>query len=379
MKRVAVGMAAMALVLLGGEGSLFAQAVKEKEGATVIRQGPGGEVQILSTEKTTRSGEGVAAESGTPAPAQPRTTVAEDPSRKARVMVIPAIIVQEQRRRIDRELNERFGITDPGILESPGYTSFIVDALVNTRKLDVLEREELKSVIRELEFGESDYADTAKVVKIGQLVGADYMVVPEIRYLQLMQENKVVPYVGGRQANVRCKLATGVRMVNVTTGKIVSSNQKEVEKLKRCRETDSADTLRTAVLDLMAETFKESGIREAAMIVDTAYPIKVMSISGDTVMLNRGTGAILVDELLKVYATGEVMTDPDTKENLGYNEAYVATIRVTEVDQKTSKAVVVEKAGPIERLSICRRVAPPTLENPALKRSGGEPPAPKLD
>lgn len=381
MKRLAIGMAVSSLVLLGGVWGVSAQTVREKEGATVVRQGPGGEVQILSTEKKTTStvAAGEAAESKAATTVKAKQAVSEDPSRKARVMVIPAIIMQEQRRRIDRELNERFGITDAGIIESPGYTSFLIDALVNARKFDLLEREELKSVIKELDFGESDYANTEKVVKIGQLVGADYMVVPEIRYIQLMNETKAVPYVGGNQVSLRCKVATAVRTVNVTTGKIISSNIKEVEKRKRVRQTDSAQVVRTAALDLISDTFRESGLCEAANIVDVAYPIRIMSINGDTVMLNRGKGAILEGETLKVFATGEVMVDPDTKENLGYHEAYVATIKVTEVDQKTSKAVVVEKDGEIERLYLCRRVELPTLQDPSLKRSGGEPPAPTID
>lgn len=380
MKNTVIGVVASGLLLLGGVMSTSAQTVREKEGATVIRQGPGGEVQILSTEKKTTRDVSEDTDAGkTRSQPKPRTTVSEDPSRKARVMVIPAIFMQEQRRRLDRELNERFGITDPGVIESPGYTSFLVDALVNARKFDLLEREALKSVIKELDFGESDYANTDKVVKIGQLVGADYMVVPEIRYLQVMSEIKAVPYVGGNQVSLRCKIATSVRTVNVTSGKIISSNIKEVEKRKRVRAGDSQQLIRTAALDLIADSMRESGLREAANIVDVAYPIRIMSINGETVMLNRGNGAIIVGETLKVYATGEVMVDPETKENLGYQEAYVATIKVTEVDQKTSKAVVLEKAGEIERLSLCRRVAPPTLDDPALKRSGGEPPAPSID
>jgi len=380
MKRFVIGMVVSGLVLLGGACCASAQTVREKEGATVIRQGPGGEVQVLSTEKKTIRTVTEEAAAGRPqAQARPRPTVSEDPSRKARVMVIPAIFTQEQRRRLDRELNERFGITDTGVIESPGYTSFLIDALVNARKFDLLEREELRSVIKELNFGESDYADTEKVVRIGQLVGADYMIVPEIRYLQILCETKPIPYVGGKQISLRCKVATAIRTVNVTTGKIISSNIKEVEKRKRVRETDAQQVVRTAALDLIADSFRESGLREAANIVDVAYPIRIMSINGDTVMLNRGTGAIIVGEMLKVFATGEVMVDPETKENLGYQEAYIGTIKVTEVDQKTSKAVIVEKMGDIARLSLCRRIAPPTLDDPALKQSRSEPPAPAID
>ena len=365
---LAVGLAAGLLVL----SDAGAQEVQQRDSATVIRQGPGGEVQILTTER-----EGGAApvrrDPGAEAPA------ADGVARKARVMVVPAIFQQELRRRIDRELNERFGITDPGVIEAPGFTSFIVDALVNARKFDMLEREALRAATRELDFGESDYADPAKVARIGQMLGADFMVVPEIRYLDTQRETKVVPYVGGRQNTLKCKLATSVRTVSVATGKIVASNIKEVEKRKRVRDTDTPDTVRLGMLDLIAEVFRESALREAANIVDVAYPIRIMSIAGDTVMLNRGQGAIVLGETLKVFAVGEVMIDPDTRENLGYHEAYVGMLQVTEVDQKTSKAVVTERAGPIERLQLCRRVAPPTLTDPALRPAAAEPPAPRID
>lgn len=348
-----------------------AQEVQQRDSATVIRQGPGGEVQILTTERE-----------GGAKPVR-RDALAREPAneaaRKARVMVVPAIFQQEARRRIDRELNERFGITDPGVIEAPGYTSFIVDALVNARKFDMLERESLRAAIRELDFGESDYADPAKVAKIGQVLGADFMVVPEIRYLDAQRETKVVPYVGGEQNTLKCKLATSVRTVSVGTSKIVASNIKEVEKRKRVRGTDTPEAVRLGMLDLIAETLRESALREAANIVDVAYPIRIMSIEDDIVMLNRGQGAIINGEMLKVYAVGEVMVDPDTKENLGYQEAYVGLIKVTDVDQKTSKAVIVERAAPFQRLYLCRRVEPPTLADPALRLPTPEPPAPRID
>lgn len=350
--------------------SLFAQ--ETREGATVIRTGPGGEVQILSTETTTPTGgAAIAPKVHSAAPAE----AVEEGPRKARVIVTPAIFVQERRRRIDRELNERFGITDPGVIESPGFTSYLVDALVNVRKFDMLEREELRTVIKELDFGESDYVDVEKCQKIGSMMGADYVVIPEIRYLEIDQEVKAVPYVGGNTVSLRCKLASNVRTVDVGTGRIISSHIGETEKRDRVRE-NRGDNLRVMVQDLIGKCFREVSIREAAKIVDVAYPIRIMSQDGETVMLNRGEGALLKGETLKVYAAGEVMVDPETKENLGYQEAYVGTIKVTEIGQKTSKGVVVEQVAPIDRLSICRRVEQISID-PDLKKSQGG--APKID
>ncbi|HBA85063.1 MAG TPA: hypothetical protein DCZ95_13305 [Verrucomicrobia bacterium] len=365
---------AMGMLLLAWPctSPVFAQAAKES--VTVIRQGAGGELQVLSREQPVKDESVGAAAAQSEEVQARRAVVADETPRKARVVVTPAIFAQERRRRIDRELNERFGITDPGVIESPGYTSYLVDALVNARKFDMLEREELKQIVRELDFGESDYVDLEKVVKIGNMAGADYMVIPLIRYLEVDREEKDVPYVGGRQITVKCKLATNVRTVDVATGKIISSSVREVEKKRRQRQQDSE---RILVMDVISECFKESSLIDAAKLVDVAYPIRVMSIDGDQVMLNRGEGALLNGEILKVYATGEVMIDPETRDNLGYHEAYVGAIQVTEVDNKTSKGVIVDRAGTIERLSICRRVENPTLEDPQLKK--GPSPAPKID
>jgi len=261
---------------------------------------------------------------------------------------------------LDRVLNDVFGIADPGVIESPGFTSYVIDALVNTRKFDMLERTALDAVVQEMQFGETEFADPVKVAKIGNMIGADYAIIPEIRYLELDQRTVDVPYIGGQQLTLDCKLATTMRTVDVATGRIISSSVAEVEKRVRPRQNT---TIRIAVQDLFAEAFKEVSIREAANIADVAYPIRVMSIAGDTIMVNRGRGALLDGEEMKVYATGEVLIDPDTKENLGYQEAYVGTVKVTEIGQRTSKAVIVEQTAPIQRLYVCRRTAAPTRDN----------------
>ncbi len=379
MKRILMG-AAVALVLAGMQAwgqdkqaetknvnvdVTVGQKPGTKEGVTIIRPGPRGEAQIISTE-TVKGEEKKAERSAAPA-------MADDTPRKARVMVVPAVFAREQRRKIDRELNERFGITDPGIIENPGYTTYLVDALVNLRKFDVLEREDLKSLIKEIDFGESEYADINKVVKLGQMSGADYVVLPVITTLVVDRRRERVPYVGQTQEKVRAYFRTVVRTVDIKSSKIVASFPNEVERTTRIRERDSAAVV---VADAICGMYKDASIKEAASIVDTAYPIKIVSIAGDDVIINRGRGAIVKDEVLKVYATGEVMVDPDTKDNLGYNEAYIGSIKVTEVNEKISKGIVTERKGDIPKLSICRRErAPSTKAELEVPQS----PAPKLD
>jgi curli biogenesis system outer membrane secretion channel CsgG len=303
-----------------------------------------------------------------------KRAVAEEPevARKARVHVVPAIMTQERRRRIDREMNERFGLSDPNAWENPGYTSHLIDALVNTRKFDVVEREELRVLAQEMAFGESEYVDVNEAVRMGNMIGADYVVIPTISYLEVNTVEKNVPYIGGTQVSLEVKLGTAVRTVDVSTGKIIASNVNKLDKTERVRQGNRTSS---SVVEMIASVFKDSALAEAAMIVDVAYPIRIMSVSGDTVMLNRGRGAIVKGENLKIFNVGQMLVDPDTKESLGFAEEYVGMIQVTDVDQKTSKGQIVEKLGQIEPMAVCRRTSMPSTESQEKKFK----PAPKID
>ncbi len=356
-----------ATLWLAGALAPAQESQETRQRVTVIRPGADGETQVITVDKTTRE-DGERAES---AVRPQRVWEADDAPRKARIMVMTATFAQERRRRLDRVLNEVFGIADPGIWESPGFTSYVVDALVNTRKFDILERTALDNLVREMEFGESDYADPAKVSVIGQMLGADYAVIPEIRYLELDRSVARVPYIATEQTTLDGKLATTMRTVDVATGRIIASSIDEVDRRVRPRPGTAE---RIAVADILGEMFKEISLREASNVADVAYPIRVMSISGDTVMLNRGRGALLEGEELRVFAAGEMLIDPDTGESLGYDEAYVGAVRVTEIGQRTSRAVITEEREPIQRLAICRRTRAPS-RRPAIKTQ----PPPKID
>ena len=357
--------AAMAVAAAGSAAAQTnAARTVTKETLTVAQPGAAGGAQVMTKEVVT-----VAPEK----PAAPRPDVAADNSaRKARVVVVPAVYGKEARSKLQRELADKWGITDTGAVENPGYTGFLVDALVNSRKLDVLEREDLKPAVKELQFGESDYADVARVVKLGQMLNADYVVIPEIRYLSVALEEKTIPYVDEKEKAVKGKLATSVRTVSVATSRIVASNIGDVEKKTRFK--DSKGPVDQQVRDFIKDLYTESGMKETANIIDTAYPIKIVGVGDGICTINRGKGAIEVGEALIVYQPGEVMTDPDTKESLGYHEALAGKVKVVEVDEKTAKAQIEEGAGKIEKSFICRRPKPAAAQPPAA-----QPPAAKLD
>lgn len=369
MKRWIMGMAGVVAAAVwaqeGAEVSIQAELTLKKdagstESVTIVQPGPAGTTSTITRTVTTVE------KDRAPRPDVP----ADNAPRKARVAVIPAIFAQDARQKAARELNEKLGLTDPTVIENPGYTSFLVDALVNCRKFDVLEREDLRAAIKELDFGESDYADLAKVVRVGNMLNADYVVIPEIRYLGVVLEQKDVPYVGKQTQRLKAKLSTSVRTVDVKTTKIVASAMADTGVTNRLRKAEESPG--SPVRDLIDGLYGQSALKVTAAIIDTAYPIRVVAVGEASCVLNRGEGAVREGEMLNVYRPGEVMTDPETKEVLGYHEARVGRIRVVKVDEKTCTAEILEGGGSIEKLNIVRRDV--KAEGPVESS-----PAPKLD
>lgn len=280
---------------------------------------------------------------------------ADAATHKARIAVLPALLTRNLRSRLMGELQD-WGFVDLTELESTAYSLYLVDALVNTHKMDVMERERLRSALRELDFGESDYGDHVKSAKIGTMLNADYVVLPEIIQLRRLGSQREVPYVGTSVTRFTGVLTTLTRVVEVRSSRIIASHKEDTEVQYRPRQVQQSP--RSPGVDLLVQLYSEDALKTASSIVDTAYPIKVLAVTDNTCVLNRGEGAIREGELLNVYQTGEALVDPDTKEQLGYQEKRVGQIKVIKVDAQTAVAaivVIVAGADKIGKLNIARR------------------------
>lgn len=275
--------------------------------------------------------------------------------RKARVAVIPAVFSQGVRSKFLRELEEKLGIRDPSVIESPGFTGHLVDALVNSRKFDVLERRALNDVVKELDLSETDYADVEVSVKVGRLLNADYIVIPEIRFILLVSETKDIPFIPQTNTQFEGMVGTRMRVVDVGTSRVVASNIGENS--YRAKQPHKNIARVKQAITFMDRLFATVAKEEVSTIIDAVYPIRIIAIDGETVTLNRGRGTTLKGETFKIYRAGERLVDPDTNEDLGYSETAVAEVMVTKVRLKTATAKITkfENGQEIRKLDVGRR------------------------
>ena len=237
----------------------------------------------------------------------------------------------------------------------------LVDQLNSTRKFDVVARKAaLKSILEEQDFGQSGNVDLASAAKIMQLAGAQFMVMTTITDFSYGQNNVQFKGIGisAKQESVRVNCS--IQIFDTTTGKLLESS--------RFRGTDTLTKGRQA-LNGGGETLTRITDRLAAdimnRVVDVIYPAKVVAKLGSQVTINRGDGTgISVGQTWGVYALGEPITDPDTGEILGQNEAEVGLIKIVRLTPKLSYAEAIEDNG-ISRGAIVRLKNNKKQSNPA--------------
>jgi len=230
-------------------------------------------------------------------------------------------------------------------------TSDLITYLTKTNKFNVVERSRMDDILKEQDFSKSGYISEKTAVKMGELIGADYFVMGKIEQLKAEYKMEKVPYTETVRPRYEGKLVVNVRIVDSRGGKVVAAEKFETE----LEEHNFRDKVRG---DDFIELLKDKAVREIVDgVISGVFPIKVIKIAGGEVYLNRGSGGTLkVGDKLTLFTQGESLVDPDTGENLGSAENEVATIEITAIQQKFTKARIIDggkqvKNGMVARLS----------------------------
>jgi hypothetical protein len=106
---------------------------------------------------------------------------------------------------------------------------------------------------------------------------------------------------------------------------------------------------------MMVAVSRDLAQRIANRVADVIFPAKVLIKRDNEVTINRGEGGgVAVGDTFNVFALGEELIDPDTKESLGREEAKVGKVKITQVNPKTSTAQILEDTG-IDKGAILRK------------------------
>jgi hypothetical protein len=106
---------------------------------------------------------------------------------------------------------------------------YVTDELVNCGLFEVIEREKLASVMREIAFGQSGMADPATASQFGRVLGAQYLLTG--RVVSLEREEKSFSGYGVNTRNTVLTLSVALRIVDVQSGSIRFSGRTRTQRV----------------------------------------------------------------------------------------------------------------------------------------------------
>jgi len=250
-------------------------------------------------------------------------------------------------------------------------TDYISDALttafVQSKKVAVVDRSYTYDMAKELNLIRSQEAPLREKVKLGQKLGADYILVGTIKKATLNRETKYNQSLGTSDSSDSVNFIIDYRLIVVGTSHIKFSQSVTM----KIDVTESENIVEEAISKISHEITNT--------ILNDMYPIRIAQITASKeIILNQGGNTMHVGMKMQVMKLGEEIIDTYTKESLGRSETKVAEIEITKVTSSMSYAKITEGTiSLVHQNDICRRIktstAPKKVEdNPNWKKTNVE-------
>jgi curli biogenesis system outer membrane secretion channel CsgG len=266
-----------------------------------------------------------------------------------------------------RAAKQNYSVYDANLAPSkfmPTLSQGLVKGLVQSRKFTVLDREFLSELMGEQALIQAANSPPAEQLRIGQQLGADFLLVGSLDDADATSSTKLVRLTNRQVTSRSAKAAVAYRILNVATGKVHWADT--------YRHTYGEDELKNldparAGLRIEELLMEDAAAMIADQVITGVFPIRVLKITGDEVVLNQGGLRTAEGEEFEVFNQGEELIDPDTNEPLERVESVVARVRITRLTTKLAYGKVI--AGDASKITpehaICRRAAPPPSQQAA--------------
>ncbi|MFZ5656996.1 MAG: CsgG/HfaB family protein [Pseudomonadota bacterium] len=281
--------------------------------------------------------------------------------------------------------SERYAVGDAQV-DSQAVASEIrarlSDALTQTERFQLLDREFDAEMQDEVDFINSGNARSEEVARLGQRLATDLILVPTIERFAYPRSSRSLRLSGRELTSYSGGGRIALRIINASTGQVVMS-----ESFEHTLPPTAPSTLPRAVDGAgMAATMMDSlSDRMVRAVVNEIFPISVIALQGDQVVLSQGGKSVATGERYDAVVLGEELTDPQTGRSLGRNEIPCCTIRIDRVADKTSYGTIegpipaslsAFRPGMVELRGSTSRAAPSLASQAASGPAAGTPPHP---
>lgn len=227
----------------------------------------------------------------------------------------------------------------------------LIDEFTQSRKVNVLDRQFGSEFEAEKSLWLSNDAQVSEAGKAGNVLGADYLVVGNIRNISSIRKVETLQLTGETLQSFSGSARLDYKILLAATRQVKWSDTIDLK--------FSDENIRKMLSDhgssqvgITTKLAQEVAQKALANI----FPLRVVAVKGKTVIVNQGGKTLKQGDVLSVFFLGDEMFDPYTKESLGRLEEKIATVKVTRTTAKISYATVIKgEAEFIEPSFIVRR------------------------
>jgi curli biogenesis system outer membrane secretion channel CsgG len=247
----------------------------------------------------------------------------------------------------------------------------LVKELLKSGTYSLIERRAIDEVLKEQNFSNSSRADPKTAAAIGRLLGVEAIIIGTVTQFGLDESavgvgsgplgGRIGGLIGGgKRVNTRATVGMTARMVDASTGEILTAASGSGESSKASVATSGSIT---GALDMTSSSFQDTilgnAVNTAAQTVAASlsefgsklaaardYSGLVADVSDGTLILNVGRQkGVQVGDTVEITRAGRSILDPQTKKVLRTIVDKVGTARVTEADDSSAIATLVGTAA----------------------------------
>lgn len=142
------------------------------------------------------------------------------PQHIPRIVILPEHVSAAMQQKFAQDWKEQLKLDDAQTM--PLLSDYLRESFTSDTNYFVLERAEFDtSVMKELDLANNAHADQQLVDKVGKLLNADYIIVPEIQMISIQVESKEIPYRPDPRVTLKASLKASYRLVEVQTSRIL--------------------------------------------------------------------------------------------------------------------------------------------------------------
>lgn len=205
------------------------------------------------------------------------------------------------------------------------FSRYLVNNLTNTGRFGMMDRQYLDQQSQELDFIKNGGASNDEMVKLGNRLGTDYIITGTYEKVKFEQTEKKSRVSDKVKISTNASAEVTFRLIDVATTIVKFAKTYK-------HETNSS-------VEALAEDFAK---RVSDSIVETLYPIRILSSTGNDLIIGQGGDSVKKGQKFAVYQLGNELKDPYTKESLGQEEIKVGLFQVSDVKPKFSHGSIVD-------------------------------------